>query len=184
MKKLNKKSITYYYFKLVKQQGTPEYIARGVAVGLFIGFFVPFLFQMVCAFALAVLVKAAKIPALACTWVTNQFTIIFIYPVQCYIGSYLIGNPLTYQHIKTVFVDVFKHPGYNSLMELGSAVVLSFFAGGLLFGVVSAVIGYFVALKMVIRHRQRKEQKKLKKQRHYGIIHPDAKDDQTNDAVG
>lgn len=33
-----KKILTFYYMKAVRDKGTPEYIARGWAIGMFVGF--------------------------------------------------------------------------------------------------------------------------------------------------
>ena len=171
MKKLNKNSINYYYYKLVKQHGTPDYIARGVAIGLFVGFFVPFLGQMIAAMILALIFKAAKVPALACTWVTNYFTIPIIYPIQCFIGSYLVGRPFSYKDIETMFSDFIKHPSWHTFSALGVDIALSFFAGGMLFGSISAVSGYYISLKLIRKHREKEKQRKKAKERRRRRLH-------------
>jgi uncharacterized protein (DUF2062 family) len=172
MKKLNKRSLAYYYFKLVKQSGEPDYIARGVGLGLFIGLFIPFGLQIAVVLPLAVFLKAAKIPAVAFTFITNQITIFVIYPVQCVVGSYLVGHPMHYSHFKNMLKGVFKADTimekFNALFEMGKEVVIAFFAGGALFGIVIGVAGYFLALWLVKRHRRKKL---LKKQKAYGIVH-------------
>jgi uncharacterized protein (DUF2062 family) len=171
MKKLSRSSISYYYIKLVKQKGTPDYISRGVAIGLFVGFFVPFLGQMIAAFMLAMIFKAAKVPALACTWVTNYFSIPIIYPIQCFVGSYLIGNPFSYEQIKALFVDFIKKPGFDTFSALGTDIALAFFAGGLLFGSISALIGYYLSMRLINRHRQKVKQRKKEKERRHRRLH-------------
>ncbi|MDD5727974.1 MAG: DUF2062 domain-containing protein [Victivallales bacterium] len=159
MKKIRKFSWSYIYVKLMKQSGAPDYIARGVAIGLMVGLVMPFGFQIVVAIPLAFLLKGAKIPAFACTWVTNQATILIIYPVQCWIGSYLIGNPLRFATVENTLKTVFKEQTWSSLAALGGQIVASFFAGGFLFGVLLAVPGYFVSLFLVKKYRALKELK-------------------------
>lgn len=171
MKKLSRSSIAYYYFKLVKQKGSPDYLARGVAIGLFVGFFVPFLGQMVSALALAFIFKAAKVPAMACTWVTNYFTIPIIYPIQCLIGSYLIGRPFSYQHIETLFGDFIKKPSFATFSTLGTDVAISFFAGGMLFGTICGIMGYYVSLNLINQHRAKVKQRKKDKERRIRRVH-------------
>ena len=41
-----KKILTFYYMKAVRDKGTPEYIARGWAIGMFVGFAIPFGLQL------------------------------------------------------------------------------------------------------------------------------------------
>lgn len=163
MKKLSKNNIAYWYFRLVKQSGTPESIARGVAIGFFIGFMVPFGLQMLSAFALAFLLKARKIPAMGCTWVTNHFTVPIIYPLQCYVGSlvlrvfFRIG--LTLEDVEKKFEDLIENPGWGSLFELGGPLIVSFFIGGALFGIPSAIIGYFTALGLLSSHHKKRKKR-------------------------
>ena len=183
MIKLNKFSLGYIYVKLVKQAGSPDYIARGVAIGLMVGMVIPFGLQIPVAIVLAFILKAAKIPAFACTWVTNHITIFFIYPVQCWIGSYLIANPLSFEVIKEKLKVITHGPSWTSLIfkgqfsagfetlwnqittafeALGGQIVASFFVGGFLFGIILAVPGYFFSLYWVKQYRKLKE-KKLKR---------------------
>jgi uncharacterized protein len=171
MKKLSRSSIAYYYIKLLKQKGSPDYVARGVAIGLFVGFFVPFLIQMVASFILAIIFKAAKVPAMACTWVTNYFTIPIIYPIQCLVGSYLTGRPFSYSQIKTMFKEFINAPGFDTLFDLGKDIVIAFFAGGLLFGTTSAFIGYYVSMRLINRHREKVKQRKKEQERRHRRLH-------------
>lgn len=162
MIRLKKFSLGYIYVKLVKQAGSPDYIARGVAIGLMVGMVIPFGLQIPIAIALAFLLKAAKIPAFACTWVTNHITVFFIYPVQCWIGSYLIGNPLQLEKVEKQLEAVINERTWASLSALGGQLIASFFAGGFLFGIILAVPGYFFSLYWVKQYRKLKE-KKLKR---------------------
>jgi uncharacterized protein (DUF2062 family) len=168
MKRLSRKSITYYYLKLVNHAGSPDYIGRGVAVGLFIAFFIPFGVQMVVAYALAAVVRAARIPAVALTWIANNFTVPVIYPVQCYIGSYIICHPLHYEYVKNTFLKVIREMSYKALFDLGVDLTIAFFAGGMLFGLVSGISGYFAAIWLVKRYRRKKQIRKSGKIRNTG----------------
>ena len=164
MIKLRKYSLGYLYIKLARQAGEPDYIARGVAIGLFVGLLIPFGVQIPVAIGLAFIFKAAKIPAFACTWVTNHFTVFIIYPVQCWIGSYLIGSPLSFENVEKQLKVVIDERTWASLKALGGQLVASFFAGGFLFGIVLAIPGYFIALYLVKKYRKLKEVK-LKRRR-------------------
>ena len=125
------------YMKAVTDKGTPEYIARGWALGVFIGFLIPFGLQLICSIPLSFLLKGSKLGAMVGTLVTNHVSIIVIYPVQCYIGNKLIGGSLTFAHMEEQMKDVIIHQEYKVLLSLGWEIVISFFAGGLLFAVKS-----------------------------------------------
>ena len=165
-----KRSYKYYYFKFIRQSGDPEYIARGVALGLFIGLLVPFGLQIAVVLPLAIWLKAAKIPSVVFTWVTNHFTIWIIYPVQCYIGSWVLASPFEYSEIRDTMVNVVEKQSFSSLFSLGWMVVASFFVGGVLFAVVTSTPGYFISLKTIKAYRRRKALKQQKNRSKYGVI--------------
>ena len=159
-----RKRFRYLYIRLIKLKGSPDYIARGVAIGFFIGFLIPIGFQMVIALFLAWIFKASKIPALACTWITNHVTVIFIYPVQCYIGAKIVGISLSFHQVEDILKDLIEKRDWASFSSLGMDIIIAFMVGGALFGIISGVISYFAAYGIIASHRNRVEvrlQKKL-----------------------
>ncbi|MBO4647501.1 MAG: DUF2062 domain-containing protein [Lentisphaeria bacterium] len=154
----------YYYDKAIREQGTPEYIARGWAIGMFIGFAVPFGLQLIISIPLSFLLKGSKLGASVGTLVTNHITIIVIYPFQCWLGSWLIGKPLELEEITSKVELILKKQDYQTLFSLGSDLVISFFIGGFLLAAVSTPICYYLVKRLVIHYRQNKEKRRLRKQ--------------------
>lgn len=164
MKKLKKRSAAYWYYKVLRERGTPDFIARGWAIGIFVNFFIPCFFQAITAIPLAFLLRASRIAAFVGTFISNNFTIPIIYPIQCYIGGYLICNPLRYEQIKTALTEIIENPSFNAIYQLGAHLALAFFAGGALLGVISAIPGYFIARRIVAEYQhQRHERRMLKR---------------------
>lgn len=157
-----RRSIRYYYLKVMRNSGSPEYIARGVAVGIFIGFFLPIGFQSLPAIALAWLLRGAKIPAFLLTFHSNYVTSFFFYPVQCYVGSWLLLNPLHWRMLTEKLHQLVSEPSPRAFFELGTPLVLSFFAGGLFFGLLTAVPGYRLTVRLVIRFREERAKRRAK----------------------
>ncbi len=108
------------------------------------------------AFLLAMLVRGARGSAVLSTWIINPLTLSVVYPVQCYLGSFMIGDPLSYDLIKQLVLDFFDNLSWETAWALGGELTASFLAGGLLFGFVAAVIGYFCATEMTRRYRTRR----------------------------
>ena len=148
------------YMKAVTDKGTPEYIARGWALGVFIGFLIPFGLQLMCSIPLSFLLKGSKLGAIVGTLVTNHVTVIVIYPVQCFIGNKLIGGSLTFAHLEEQMKEVILRQEYKVLLSLGWEIVISFFAGGLLFAVIGAPIAYYGVKALVNRYRLMREKRK------------------------
>lgn len=163
MRKVAKNTIYYYYKKLIKEKGTPEYIAGGWALGLFIGFSIPFGVQLLISVPLAFLLRCSRIGAVIGTFVTNQVTIFFIYPFQCWIGSYLTANPLSYSGIKNDIAQLCRERDYAELGKLGWDLIMAFFAGGFLLALIAAPIAYFVAKFLVVSYRRNMALRREKK---------------------
>ena len=154
----------YYYNKAVREKGTPEYIARGWAIGMFIGFAIPFGLQLLISIPLSFLLKGSKLGAAVGTLATNHFTIFVIYPFQCWLGSHIIGSPLNFSDITSKLELVFQNQDYETLFGLGKTLIVSFFLGGFLLAAVSTPICYYLVKYLVIQYRRNKEKRRMKKQ--------------------
>lgn len=160
-----KRFCSYIYYKIVRTGGTPDYAARGWAIGMFIGCVIPMSFQLMISIPLAFLLKASKIGAALGTLITNPVSIIFIYPLQCYIGSKLIGGDLTLEAARNAMKGVLQEQSWEALMSLGSDLLISFFAGGLLFALILTPATYIIVYQAVVRYRKfRTARREAKKQ--------------------
>jgi uncharacterized protein (DUF2062 family) len=162
MQLINRKKIRYFYVRFLRQSGSPDEMARSAAVGLFVGFAFPIGIQIPLAIIFAYLFKARKILSCIFTLPTNAYTVIFIYPVQCWIGGKLCGISISFRELKGIFTT--KDGGLfgEGLFELGKEIAITFFAGGLLFAIITATAGYFIVYGIITNHR-RKVQNKLNK---------------------
>ncbi len=154
MRKRSGKSLRLY-FKLMRHPGTPESVGRGVAAGLFSAFMTP-IGQMPLALLLALSLRGAKGAALLSTWITNPLNMPVIYSIQCYLGGFIIGDPLSYELIKQLVSNALHNPSMKTAGALGGELVVSFFVGGIILGLLSAILGYFCTTGLVRRYRARR----------------------------
>ena len=150
------------YTKMVGENASVEYIARGWAIGMFYGCFIPFGFQLVLSVPTSFWLKGSKVGAVLGTLITNPFTIFIIYPVQCYVGNKLIGGSLSYAEVSKAMADVVHKQDYSTLFGLSLDLILSFFAGGTLLTVVMTPLTYFAVKYLVTARRKRKAAKAAK----------------------
>jgi len=143
----------------MRHPGTPESVGRGVAAGLFSSFITP-IGQMPLALLLALPLRGTKGAAVLSTWVTNPLNMPVIYSVQCYLGSFIVGNPLSYEEIKLLVLNALHNPSMKTAWVLGGELIACFLAGGILLGFLSAVAGYFITTEMVRRFRARRTGRK------------------------
>ena len=160
-----KRSINYLYYKIVRAGGSPDYIARGWAIGMFIGCVIPMSFQLMISVPLSFLLKGSKIGAVLGTFITNPISIIFIYPLQCFAGSKLTGGNLTLEAARNAMKGVLQDQSWENLSSLGTDLLVSFFAGGLLMAIVLTPITYLTVYQAVVRYRKIRDMLRAEKQK-------------------
>ena len=142
------------YGKIVGERKSAEFIARGWALGVFVGSVIPFGIQIYIALPLSVLLKGSKIGAVTGTLVSNPLTILFLYPAQCWAGSRLLGRDLSWDAVSEAMEGVLSHQDWSSLSHLSGHLVTSFFVGGLMFAAVLTPCAYFAVLTLVRNYRR------------------------------
>ena len=141
---------------MLREKASPEFIARGWAIGMFYGCAIPFGFQLILSIPTAIILKGSKIGATVGTFVTNHFSIFIIYPVQCWIGNRLLGGDLSYGAISHALREVVREQSWDALVRIGEELVAAFFVGGFLFAAIFTPLVYFGVRAFVRRHRARK----------------------------
>ena len=87
-----RRQLRYFYIRFVRMRGTPEAIGRGIAAGVFAGWFPLFGLQTIIGVAIASVVRGNKIMAAAGTWISNPFTYVPIYYFNFRIGQVLLSQ--------------------------------------------------------------------------------------------
>ena len=149
-----KERINSLYFRIVKERKSAEFIARGWALGVFIGSVIPFGIQIYIALPLSILLKGSKIGAITGTLISNPLTILFLYPAQCWAGSRLLGRDISWEKISEAMKDVLSQQDWSSLSMLSGHLVTSFFVGGLILAAIATPITYFVVRSLVKNYRR------------------------------
>lgn len=142
------KKKTSQFIESVKQlNGDPNFIASGMAIGIFIGITPTFPFHTVLALALAYIFKASKAAAALGVWIGNPLTIPFIYLGSYKTGSLILGISLP--------CDA-KYLTLTELTKLGLNATLALLTGGIIIGIVPAVAAYFITRRLVKKLRSRR----------------------------
>ena len=138
--------------KMVRDPLPPESVAAGWALGVFIGFAIPFGLQLVVSVPLALMMRVSKVGATLGTFVTNPATIFFLYPAQTWVVYNLVFGSREMGELPTEWTR-------QAVMALSGPVIISFFLGGLVLAMVLSPITYHVVKQIVIRQRRRKRGK-------------------------
>jgi uncharacterized protein (DUF2062 family) len=126
--------------RFVRLRGLPEEIAKGVALGIFIGMTPTFGLQMAIALFFAYLLRENRLAALLGVWVTNPVTAPFIYAIEYEMGRILLGLPRAHLPMELT-VKAYTDLGWNVLTPL--------WLGGTIAGLILGSLSYFITLRLV-----------------------------------
>lgn len=154
-----KTKIIRFCLKVVNEESSPDFIARGWSIGMFYGCSIPFGLQLLCSIPTALILKGSRTGAVLGTFITNHITILFIYPIQCYVGAKMLGMELTYSSIKESLKSIMASPSFGSFKELclnGKDIAFAFLLGGFTLALIMTPCTYFFVRYIVIKFRMRK----------------------------
>ena len=138
--------------KMVRDPLPPESVAAGWALGVFVGFAIPFGLQLIVSVPLAIMMRVSKVGATLGTFVTNPATIFFLYPAQTWVVYNLLFGSREMGELPTEWTR-------QAVMALSGPVIISFFLGGLALAMLLSPVAYHVVKRIVIRQRRRKRGK-------------------------
>jgi uncharacterized protein (DUF2062 family) len=126
--------------RFVRLRGLPEEIARGMALGIFIGMTPTMGLQMPIALVFAYIFRENRLAAILGVWITNPVTAPFIYGFEYEFGRNILG------------MEYVKFPGelsWESVGQVGYEVLAPLWLGGIICGIVCGAIAYRVTLRLV-----------------------------------
>ncbi|UCF90049.1 MAG: DUF2062 domain-containing protein, partial [Desulfobacterales bacterium] len=128
--------------------GDPHYVAKGIAIGVFVAVTPTIPLHTVIAVALAFILKSSKAAAAIGVWFSNPVTIPFFYWASFKTGVFLLRDSVA-------AVDTFASESVSELLKLGLGVTMATIAGGMIVGIFPGIAAYFVTRKVLSRIRSR-----------------------------
>ena len=120
-------------------QGDPHYIAMGMGIGIFVAITPTIPFHTAIALAMAFLLKGSKPAAAIGVWFNNPITIPPFYYGSYKVGCLMIG--------KSTDLDM-SNPSISSLMQMGLDVAIAAIGGGVILGIISGIVAYYITLRI------------------------------------
>jgi uncharacterized protein (DUF2062 family) len=127
--------------------GDPHYVAKGMAIGVFVSITPTIPFHTVIALSLAFIFRASKIAAAIGVWFSNPLTIPIFYFASYQTGSLLFGDLAACNGVCESITD---------LLKLGIEVALATIIGGIVIGLGPATAAYFITRTIVVRMKSHK----------------------------
>jgi len=156
-----RKRFRYGYVRLLRSPGASREIAAGVALGLFIAMLPIPGIQTVVTLAVVELirrvtgVRLSRVGALAGVWLNNPVTLGPIHALAFFVGRPFAdlmwpGAPLSGEGAGDASRII------QALSEGAPYAIVSATLGGVLLGIVVALLGYYVTLRLVVRYQGRR----------------------------
>ncbi len=145
--------LQYLKTRLLRLRGNSQFIARGLAVGTFAGFFPLFGLQMIIAVILATLFRGNKIAAITATWISNPFTYVPIFLFNFKVGNFLLNSVFDSPSETTM---KFNLQSWRSLFSEGLEVTITLFFGCFIVGLIASFFVYFLSLYFLKKRKNYK----------------------------
>lgn len=152
--------LRYMKIRLLRINDTPEKIAKGAALGVFLGIFPTFGLGFVFAWVGAAVMGWNKAASVLGSFIMNPLTIPFFWTLSAVTGGFIFNKDsrLLYEEIKSG--ELFLSGGVMGTLK-DSAII--FMAGNTIVSVIFSVIAYFIVKEFVIKHRKKVHEKRLRK---------------------
>ena len=143
---------------VIKLRGSTRAIAGGFALGTFIAFTPTIGIQMFLGAVLATFFNLNRPAAIIPAWITNPVTIPPIFAFNYWVGHLLLGGP-SVSSVYNQLIDICKKLAtlnmfqiseqFMAFVALGKEIVIPLIFGSVVVGAVSAVIVYWLALRIL-----------------------------------
>ncbi|MEV8465210.1 DUF2062 domain-containing protein [Fluviibacterium sp. DFM31] len=165
------RAISYISHRLRRLPDPPARIARGIAAGVFVTFTPFFGLHMFIAAGLAYLLRANVLAALLSTFVGNPLTFPLIAALSIETGELIFGSetrvplPQVLKTFSRAFSELWTNlrlsvtggePHWDRLMLFFEGVFLPYLVGGLIPGLVAALLAYFLSRPVIAAYQKRR----------------------------
>ncbi len=161
MKEKIRRTSRYYYLKIIRLQGDPHAIARGMAIGVFIGITPTIPLHTVTIILFSYLLRGNTIAAfLANLLFCNPLTYFPQYYLSWLIGNWLTGGALSWDRIHAAMAVLFSGAGMEEILhtiaQLGQEAVIVMLLGGFILATPFTVASYFLSLRFFTTLRDKR----------------------------
>lgn len=156
----------YYYLKFTRLQGDPNSLARGTAIGIFLGITPIIPLHTILVLFVTFVTRTSTIAAMLATiMVCNPLTYVAQYYFSIVIGNAITPYNFNWERMKDVLDILLAKPGltesFQALAGIGYEAVIVLVVGGTLLALPFTIVSYFLSLRFFIKIREKNRQKHI-----------------------
>ncbi|MEW6386778.1 MAG: DUF2062 domain-containing protein [Thermodesulfobacteriota bacterium] len=161
-----KRTLRYFWLKFRRLQGSPQKLAWGMFLGVFIGMTPTIPLHSILALTLAPLLRISPVTAYLGIWVSNPVTM-----VPLYVIAYEVGRRILFRGEHIRFPETLD---LHNILDFVWRGGLALQVGGLIIALPAAIIAYFLTLWVVQRYERRRQAHKVASAQPFSQDHPTA----------
>lgn len=166
MKLEPRRATRYYYLRFIRLSGDPSVLARGVAVGTFIGITPTIPFHTILALFFAFILRGSKVTALiAAITVSNPLTFFLQYYFSWKIGSWFTPGKHSWKEVSSLLDAIVNGGNFSetlaALAKIGANSVMILIGGGVILAVPFTITFYYLSYILFISIQKRRLEKKV-----------------------
>jgi uncharacterized protein (DUF2062 family) len=167
-KRGHRRAFDYIVWRLKRRPGTPEYIAKGFAIGIAINYW-PILFtHLIIGWVFCRILKGDLIAMFIGTLAGNPWTFAIVYPLTYRMGKTLLGlrpvhNPAAIDSAEEIWKQLWPVKSWDQIIIAFDNVLIPMMIGGFLLALPSAIFAYYVARNAVRLYHVQKQHRLRKK---------------------
>ncbi len=162
------RATNYYYLRFIRLRGKPSVLARGVAVGIFVGVTPVIPFHAILALIFAYVLRGSKIAALLTTvLVSNPLTFFLQYYLSFRIGNWLTPSNISWEKM-TELMDTLSNganfsKSISALEHMGLEALSLLLIGGVILAIPFTIASYVLSFLFFRSMQQKRREKHILK---------------------
>ena len=163
-RKGHKRTLNYILWRLKRLPGTPEYIAKGFAIGVAVNFWPVLFTHLVLGYIIARILRGDLIAMFIGTMIGNPWTFAVVYPVMYKIGKVALGMKprhhaaQSFDSIEKIWHQIWPIHSWHSISVAFREILLPMSIGGFLLGLPCVLASYYLVRNLVrvyrLQHRK------------------------------
>ena len=161
-----RRTVKFYYIKLVRLRGSPHSLALGSAVGVFIGITPTIPFHTIMIFFAALMTRSSFIAGLITSWlVCNPLTYLPQYYLSFKIGNWVTPWDLSWTRIENVMDTLLSSGSFSESMSaifsLGIDAIFVMLIGGALLATPFTIASYYIFYALFVKINRKRAEKHI-----------------------